>query len=108
DPRPLSGAFQGVFAFYGVTALWRGLTRTGDDRLARRSAFEFAYWRAQTGFVLDALRRDAQLTAAGRRFLDGVAEVFQPWRSEPISADVRELAAAAPHEHRARRPIPHL
>jgi HEXXH motif-containing protein len=108
DPRPFSGAFQGVFAFYGVTALWRALANTGDDRLSRRAAFEFAYWRRQTGFTLDVLRRDAQLTAAGRRFLDGVAEGFDPWRNEPVGEDVGELAAAVAKDHRAGWRIRHL
>ena len=108
DPRPFSGAFQGVFAFYGVTALWRALAKTGGEPLARWASFEFAYWRRQTGFTLAALRRDAQLTAAGRRFLDGVAEVFDPWRSEPIAEDVSELAAAAAKDHRAGWRIRHL
>ncbi|MCR3753837.1 aKG-HExxH-type peptide beta-hydroxylase [Lentzea californiensis] len=100
DPRPLSGAVQGAYAFFGVTAFWRGLARTesGDSRRAR---FEFAHWRGQTWRTLVTLRRDVTLTDAGRRFLAGVAEVLEPWRHEPVPEDVLKLADTLAADHRA-------
>ncbi|MFJ8915255.1 aKG-HExxH-type peptide beta-hydroxylase [Amycolatopsis sp. NPDC102389] len=106
DPRPLSGAFQGVYAFFGVTAFWRALARAGQS--PRRSEFEFAYWREQTWRTLQALRVDSTLTDAGRRFLDGIAERLGPWQSEPVSAEANELATAARRDHLAGWRARHL
>jgi HEXXH motif-containing protein len=108
DPRPLSGAVQGVYAFFGVTAFWRALAMTGADALPQRAWFEFSYWRRQTWLTLESLRRDARLTDTGRRFLDGIAEVLGPWRGEPIAQDVTELATAAAVDHRAGWRARHL
>jgi hypothetical protein len=108
DPRPLSGAFQGVYAFFGVTAFWRALANVCEDRMRRRAWFEFSYWRLQTWSTLTTLRRDPCLTDAGRRFLDGVAETLAPWRHEPIAEDVTELARAAAMDHRAGWRVRHL
>jgi HEXXH motif-containing protein len=101
DPRPLSGAVQGLYAFAGVTKYWRSLVGAGDTAVARRAAFEFAHWRRQTWHVLTALRTDAALTDDGRRFLDGLAGRLGPWQAEPVPADVAELAAAIGADHRA-------
>ncbi|OKJ93059.1 HEXXH motif domain-containing protein [Amycolatopsis sp. CB00013] len=106
DPRPLSGAFQGVYAFFGVTAFWRALARAGTS--PRRSAFEFAYWREQTWHTLQVLRADSTLTDAGRRFLDAIAERLGPWQAEPVSAEASELATAARHDHLAGWRARHL
>jgi HEXXH motif-containing protein len=93
DPRPVGGMVQGLFAFYGVTGLWRGL---GTDRLAR---FEFEYHRRMSWQALTALRPDPALTEAGRRFVDRIAEVLQPWQHEPVPADITELSARAVRDH---------
>src|SRR5205823_7977241 len=45
DPRPIAGVFQGVYAFFGVTAFWRALSRVETDLFERIAQFEFAYWR---------------------------------------------------------------
>jgi HEXXH motif-containing protein len=56
DPRPLGGLVHGVYAFFGVSAFWRALSRAcPEDRLA---AFEFAHWRTQTWQTLKAIRDD--------------------------------------------------
>ncbi len=106
DPRPMSGALQGVYAFFGVTAFWRALARAGLD--SRRAEFEFAYWRRQTWHTLRALRADPVLTDAGRRFLDGVAERLGPWQDETVSTEAKELAAAACRDHLAGWRARHL
>jgi HEXXH motif-containing protein len=104
DPRPLSGAIQGLYAFFGVTAFWRALAGTGE----RRAAFEFAYWRQQSWRTLRALRDDPALTVAGRRFLAGIAERLGAWQSEPVPDDVAELALAAARDHQAGWRVRHL
>lgn len=99
DPRPIGGMVQGVYAFFGVSAFWRVLTRAGTGTGDRRAAFEFAYSRAVTWRAVTALRHDSALTGVGRRFVDGIAEVLGPWQDEPVAADVAEAARAAAVDH---------
>jgi HEXXH motif-containing protein len=106
DPRPLSGALHGVYAFFGVAAFWRALAHA--DTRSRRAAFEFAYWRRQTWHTLQTLRADAGLTAAGRRFLNGMAEPLGRWQHETVPAQAEELAEAAARDHLAGWRICHL
>lgn len=108
DPRPLAGAVQGVYAFLGVTAFWRALAGTGAGSITRRAWFEFAFWRQTTWRTLAALREDSFLTDAGRRFLNGMAEVLGAWQHEPVPDDVATLAAAAAIDHRAGWRLRHL
>ena len=106
DPRPLSGAFQGLYAFFGVTAFWRALSAAGVQ--PRRAEFEFARWRECCWQTLRVLRSDDTLTAAGRRFLDGIEERLLPWRQEAVSAEARELAEATVQDHLAGWRVRHL
>ncbi|MEV4053965.1 HEXXH motif-containing putative peptide modification protein [Amycolatopsis sp. NPDC049688] len=106
DPRPLSGAFQGLYAFFGVTAFWRALATGGVQ--PRRAEFEFARWRECCWRTLRALRSDDTLTAAGHRFLDGIEERLRPWRQEAVSAEARELAEATVQDHVAGWRVRHL
>ncbi|GAB3738269.1 HEXXH motif domain-containing protein [Amycolatopsis oliviviridis] len=106
DPRPLSGALQGVFAYFGVTAFWRALYQAGHS--SRRSGFEFAYWREQTWRTLRVLRADATLTVAGRRFLGNIADRLGPWRDEPVPSEASALATAARRDHLAGWRARHL
>ncbi len=106
DPRPIAGTVQGAYAFFGVTAYWRALARTGATN--RRAWFEFVCWRQQTWRTLEALRDDASLTEAGRRFLAGVTEVLGPWQDERVSEDITDLADAAAADHRAGWRVRHL
>lgn len=108
DPRPLAGAVQGTYAFFGVTAFWRALAGADPGPMTSLAWFEFAYWRRQTWRTLEALRDDAGLTDAGRRFLDGIAGVLSRWQREPIAEDVVSLAAAAATDHRAGWRLRHL
>ncbi|WP_344421706.1 HEXXH motif domain-containing protein [Amycolatopsis minnesotensis] len=106
DPRPLSGALQGVYAFFGVAAFWRALAEA--DPGSRRAAFEFACWRRHSWHALRALRADATLTAAGRRFLDGIAERLGPWQDEAVEAEANRLAEAVARDHLAGWRARHL
>lgn len=108
DPRPISGVLQGVYAFFGVTAFWRALTRTGAGIPDRRAAFEFAHWRAQTWRVLGLLRDDPVLSPAGHRFVNGIAERLGPWHDEPVPADLDALVTAVGADHYAGWRIRHI
>jgi hypothetical protein len=108
DPRPLSGALQGVYAFFGVTEFWRSMLRDGGEATPSRAAFEFALARAATWHTARELRHDHGLTDTGRRFLDGVIERLGPWQSEPVPAAEGDLAAVVAADHRAVWRIRHM
>lgn len=101
DPRPLGGALQGIYAFFGVAAFWRAIARAKTDGLSRRAMFEFALARSQTWRVLRTLRSDPTLTSTGRRFVDGIASRLGPWQHEPVPDDLRRLADAVTTDHHA-------
>ncbi|MDA3642789.1 HEXXH motif domain-containing protein [Saccharopolyspora indica] len=106
DPRPVAGVLQGVYAFFGVTMLWRALMRANP--LDRRAAFEFAYWRAATWNTLQVLRHDPALTLAGRRFADGIAERLGPWQDEPVPAELAGKATDLVADHYAGWRLRHV
>ncbi|TDV52204.1 HEXXH motif-containing protein [Actinophytocola oryzae] len=108
DPRPVSGALQGVYAFFGATMFWRALRHSDSAVMANRAAFEFAYWRRQSWRTLEVLRAEPVLTEAGQRFLDGVAERLGAWQHEPVPRESGELAAAAAADHWAGWRLRHL
>jgi HEXXH motif-containing protein len=108
DPRPLSGALQGVYAFFGVAAFWREMARTRTGSLARRAMFEYARARSQTWRVLQALRDDASLTLEGRRFVEGIASQLEPWQDEPVPDALRRLAETVTADHYAGWRMRHL
>ena len=101
DPRPLSGALTGVYAFFGVAGFWRAIARERTGSLARRAAYEFALARSQAWRVLSAVRTDATLTPAGRRFVDGIAARLAPWQDEPVPERLRAFADAVTTDHHA-------
>lgn len=101
DPRPLGQALQGIYAFFGIAAFWREVARTQDGKLARRAKFEFVQSRSDAWRVLRTLRHDTNLTAAGRRFVNGIAERLRPWLAEPVPDDLRRLAEAITTDHHA-------
>jgi HEXXH motif-containing protein len=101
DPRPLGGALQGVYAFFGIAAFWRQVARTQDEKLARRALFEFAQSRSDAWRVLNSLRHDANLTKTGRRFVTGIADTLRPWLAESVPDDLRRLAQSITLDHHA-------
>src|SRR5262249_15836403 len=48
DPRPIGGALQGVYAFFGVCAFWRALPQARARAAAPRAAIQFAHLRGRT------------------------------------------------------------
>ncbi|MEU0532837.1 HEXXH motif domain-containing protein [Amycolatopsis tolypomycina] len=108
DPRPIGGVFQGVYAFFGVTAFWRALARLEDEPFRPIAEFEFAYWRQAVWQVLDVLRADPWLTIDGRRFLRRIAEQLRPWLREPVPTPQATAASAALLDHYAGWRLRHL
>lgn len=108
DPRPIAGVLQGVYAFFGVTALWRALADAGPPPLNRRATFEFAHWRASSWRVLQALRDDPSLTEAGRRFVAGIGDVLGAWQDEPVPDELTDLVEAVAADHYAGWRVRHL
>jgi HEXXH motif-containing protein len=106
DPRPLGGLVHGIYAFFGVSAFWRALSRAFPaDELA---AFEFAHWRTQTWQTLEAIRDDPALTDAGRRFLAEIAAVFEPWQAEPCAPEAKRWAETLAADHHAGWRLRHI
>ena len=69
DPRPFAGAVQGVYAFFGVSAFWRALARSGST--TSMVWFEFAYWRRETWRTLESLRGTTASPMPGGGFSTG-------------------------------------
>lgn len=108
DPRPLSGVFQGVYAFFGVAAFWRALSRVETGPFRRIAQFEFVYWRQAVWQVLRMLQHDAGLTVDGRRFLRQIAEQLEPWQREPVPMTRATAASGALIDHYAAWRLRHL
>ncbi len=106
DPRPLGGLVHGIYAFFGVSAFWRALSRGHpEDRLA---AFEFAHWRSQSWRALEAIREDPALTDTGRRFLGELATVLGPWQDEPATREAARWSEILAADHHAGWRLRHL
>lgn len=106
DPRPLGGVIHGIYAFFGVAAFWRALSRAEPQNLL--ASFEFALWRRQTWHTLLAVRNDSAITPAGRRFLSGIAGELGPWQAESVAAESLQWAHRAATDHYAGWRIRHL
>ncbi|WP_410620711.1 HEXXH motif domain-containing protein [Amycolatopsis sp. cmx-8-4] len=106
DPRPIAGVLHGIYAFFGVTGFWRRLASADPNN--ELAAFEFALWRGATWNTLRVVRRDAALTDAGRRFLDGVTDRLGPWQEDPITPGPAAWAAAIASDHYAGWRVRHL
>lgn len=126
DPRPLPALLHGTYAFLGVADFWQQRVSVDDVSGGR---YELARRRSQVAAALETLQATDGLTAAGRRFvagmatsLDGLSTALLPerdrWYAElanddhhatwrlgnlrPDPAAVRALAAA----WQAGRPVP--
>ncbi|WP_410640818.1 HEXXH motif domain-containing protein [Amycolatopsis sp. lyj-346] len=106
DPRPLGGLVHGIYAFFGVAAFWRALSRARPDDLL--AAFEFAHWRTQSWRTLEAIREDPALSDAGRRFLGELGAVLGPWQDEPTTGEAAQWADTLAADHYAGWLLLHL
>ncbi|WP_189842186.1 aKG-HExxH-type peptide beta-hydroxylase [Streptomyces umbrinus] len=109
DPRPLSGFFHGVFAFFGVVDFWRRLTHEATGDALRRAQFQLVHWRMQTWDAYTALRSSPRLTQAGREFAAMMGDSAKTWTDHPLPPDdVTTLATEAVLAHRSRWRLHHL
>ncbi|MFE7271736.1 aKG-HExxH-type peptide beta-hydroxylase [Streptomyces sp. NPDC057623] len=92
DPRPALGALHGLFAFSGVARFWRTHRGHVAGAEAQRAAFEFAVLREQLREAVTALASDTGLTAAGRSFVDEIAELVLEWHVDHVPAVPGRLA----------------
>ena len=102
DPVSLGELFRETYTGLAVTEFWR-TARTGAASGAAaqsRAEVEFARWRRDTADAVGQLRDCAELTALGRRFVDGMARTVEPWFDEPAGP----AALAAPRQTGA---LPH-
>ncbi|MER6529922.1 HEXXH motif-containing putative peptide modification protein [Streptomyces sp. NPDC001508] len=109
DPRPLSGFFHGVFAFFGVVDFWRRLTCEATGDALRRAQFQLVHWRIQTWDAYTVLRSSPHLPSAGRDFTAMMGESATTWTDHPVPPDdVTTLATEAVVAHRSRWRLHHL
>jgi HEXXH motif-containing protein len=106
DPRPLTGLFQGVYAFLAVTRFSRSRWLEGGPGLGGLE-FDFAFRRAQTWHGLRSLRRDPLLTELGRRYVTGMAERMRPWCHDRVTQPATAAARLALSDHRVGWRIRH-
>jgi HEXXH motif-containing protein len=90
DPRPIGGLFQGVYAFLGVADAWRALGR--DPRWRSVAERRFAEVRLQVDEGLRTLTGTGRLTAAGRRFAEGMRESLDGLLAVPLPETVTTAA----------------
>ncbi|MFG2716467.1 aKG-HExxH-type peptide beta-hydroxylase [Streptomyces goshikiensis] len=109
DPRPLSGFFHGVFAFFGVVDFWRRLARRVEGETLRRCQFQLTYWRRQTLDAYAALCSSPHLTARGVEFTQMMHETADTWTDHAVVPDaLAALATDAVLVHRVRWRVHHL
>jgi HEXXH motif-containing protein len=90
-PRTAPAMLQGVFAHSSVIDYW--LTRWHADPDDREARWNFAYLREVTTPSIGALRGSPDLTAAGRRLVDGLLARTAVWAGEAVPDSVARLAA---------------
>lgn len=109
DPRPVSGLFQGIFAFFAVVDFWRKLTRIETGAALRRAQFQLVYWRTQAQDAYTALRLSSSLTEAGQHFAALMGGTTVSWAEHgDVPMDIVSLAMEAVVAHRARWRLRHL
>jgi uncharacterized protein len=100
DPRPTAGLIQGVYAFLGIAHTWHAFR--AEASLRATATERFAIDREQVRAGLAALEASAELTAAGRRFAEGLREVLEPLAGERLPAPVIAQARRSLDQRRAR------
>lgn len=81
DSRPIGALLQGAYAHLGVADFWRVRRGTvAAAEAAEAAAAEFVKRLEQVSNAVDTLDRSTELTAAGRRFVDGMAGTVSNWK----------------------------
>jgi hypothetical protein len=100
DPRPLAGLLHGTYAHLGVAGFWRRERDHDPEGSDVGAHVEFARWRAAALDTTATMLGSGRLTATGRRFVTGMAEVLVGWAAEPVPPAALEVARALADEHR--------
>lgn len=100
DPRPLSGLFQGSYAYLGVAGFWR--RERGSSGSRPRAEVEYARWREATGLGIDTIQSSQRLTTAGQDFVAGMRRALDSWSGDRVPARAQAEADRAARAHLAR------
>jgi HEXXH motif-containing protein len=100
DPRPVGALLQGTYAFLAVADIWR--VRRARPALRAEAQEAFALWRSRVTEATQTLRDSGLLTAAGERFVAGMAATVAGWAAEPVPAWADARAARIRVAHRRR------
>lgn len=95
DPRPVSGLFQGAYAYVGVTDFWRRQRVRITGTSGREADFEFALRRRQTARAIEELAGSGELTGIGTRFVALLGQTLRVWLAEPVPLDIEAAARDA-------------
>lgn len=102
DPRPIGGLLQGAYAHLGVGSFWRRQRSVADSATWLKANTEFARWRAATSHAVGILLSSGQLTPAGLRFVQGMADELKSWSVELVPPEAQAMADRAAEAHLAR------
>lgn len=103
DPRSVMELLNGTYAHLGVTAFWR--RQRGHEESAARAQqahIEYVRWRRAARDTASSLLASGRLTATGRLFVAGMAQVLDEWNSDTVPDEALELAVQLSDEHRAQ------
>jgi HEXXH motif-containing protein len=98
DLRPVGALLQGAYAHLGVADFWRVHREAVTGAEAQAANREFGKRREQVSNAVDTLGRCDELTAAGHRFVRGMADTLAQWQNE-----ARPMATIATPDGRAGR-----
>ncbi|UXY31134.1 HEXXH motif domain-containing protein [Streptomyces sp. HUAS TT20] len=101
DPRPLDGLVQGIYAFVGITAFWRGHRAATTERGAL-AHFEFALWRIHVHTAMEQIHRHPRFTPLGTALLATLRNRTAQWLSEPVPEECLALARLCADDRLAR------
>jgi HEXXH motif-containing protein len=108
DPRPLGGILQGIYAFTGIAAFWRGQRLVVDARDRPAADFEYAYARDQVDQALAVVADAGGLTDWGRAVADGIAARLRSWQPDRLAPATLDAAALLAAIHRAGWRLRHV
>ena len=102
DPRPLSGLFQGTYAYLGVCAFWRRERQLTAATARARADAEYALWRAGVTRAIETLGSSGRLTSTGTDFVEGMARTVSSWKDDPVPRAARDFARDEAQRHMLR------
>ncbi|HEX5120262.1 MAG TPA: HEXXH motif-containing putative peptide modification protein [Pseudonocardiaceae bacterium] len=99
DPRPLSGMLHGIYAFVSVAEFW--LAQADQVPPSPNGALLLAHRRRQVAWALESMAGSTGLTEAGDELVAAVRHRLRVCLSDPIPAEVTEVAERMVLDHYA-------